>query len=296
MSKIIKELKEAIKNTDSKELEAILLHNPDINYNTKKSIEVFYQLLDYVYEPVIEKAKLLLDYGFDVNQKKNSNSYSLLHMAVSYGDPDLVEEIVNRKANINERDNKFLRTPLHFSKNSEITTLLINAGADLNAKDIQGISPLLSSLMNPSVSFPEEEICKQVKLILDAGADINSTDNYGNTTLLIAISFPLRKCVDLILKYYPDVNCQNDNGHTALSLAINIGSIDIVRVLIDLGADIDLVNPHDLWSPLFIATNRGNVRMVEILMEAGANKNLMDKNGKTPIHYTRNKKIVELLK
>lgn len=296
MSKEKNKLQKAIRQPNAKALKELLSNDSSINLNTKYGVTAIYQLLDYIYEPVVEKVKLFIDRGFDINQKRNDKAYSLLHMAVSYGSPELVAMIIKNGADINEKRNKYMRTPLHFSKNANIAALLLQNGAALNIKDKEGNTPLNVFLHGPSKSYPESEIYKQSKLMLDAGANVDTVNENGTTPLINALSFPLKKCVHLLLEYNPDVNCQDSGGNTPLHIAVNQELSGILQILIDQKADVNMVNPHNHWTALFFAAFNGNVKIVEILLKAGANKEVVDIHGKKPIDYVKNKEIEELLK
>ena len=78
--------------------------------------------------------------------------------------------------------------------------------------------------------------------------------------------------VELLLRRgaHPDAPNPLD-GNTALMMAANRGAIDVVRMLIAAGADVN-AKAKDGWTPLEAATMIGDEEIVELLKRAGARK------------------------
>ncbi|HOC45288.1 MAG TPA: ankyrin repeat domain-containing protein [Syntrophorhabdaceae bacterium] len=70
-----------------------------------------------------------------------------------------------------------------------------------------------------------------------------------------------------------------------LCKACSAGSAEVVRLLLDAGAEIDPANPLD-WTPLHWAcsSNKGGVEIVCTLIEAGCDVNAIDGDGQAPLH------------
>jgi hypothetical protein len=56
-----------------------------------------------------------------------------------------------------------------------------------------------------------------------------------------------------------------------------------VALLINAGADVNLMSNHEYQTPLSFAVEKGNVTMVTLLIQAGADVNKADKDGQTPL-------------
>jgi ankyrin repeat protein len=95
-----------------------------------------------------------------------------------------------------------------------------------------------------------------------------------------------------------DVNVQGDGGWTPLHLAVREGSVEIARMLIGAGADLNLQDTWGSKTPLHWAPLWGRVEIARMLIDAGANVNLQDTDGWAPLHvaaYYRQVKIVRML-
>ena len=86
-----------------------------------------------------------------------------------------------------------------------------------------------------------------------------------------------------------DVNAREDYlWFTPLHTASKMGAVEIVKVLLALGANINN-QKHDLYTPLHSAVCCKRVEIVKILLEKGAITNLKDHYGLTPLRLAKNK-------
>ncbi len=70
---------------------------------------------------------------------------------------------------------------------------------------------------------------------------------------------------------------------TALHIAALIGNIDVVRFLIDQGADVSAIT-SDQSTPAHLAAAHGNTSVLEVLLDAEGSSNAKDIKGRTPLH------------
>lgn len=170
--------------------------------------------------------------------------------------------------------------------------LLLLFGADPNARDKDGFTPLLSATQasfyeaaqlllkygaDPNVSggpYKESPFARSlnsdqtpfVDLYLKHGADPDKIMGNGNTAFIQAITKTVAiSTIELMLAYEADPNCKNGRGETALFKAIGSERLDIVAVLIDHGANPNLPGPkHMLWPSVH------QPRCLKLLLEKGA--------------------------
>ncbi|KAA3661660.1 MAG: hypothetical protein DWQ10_04070 [Calditrichaeota bacterium] len=85
----------------------------------------------------------------------------------------------------------------------------INAGTDLNGKDLYGSTPLIIA-----ATFGQPKVAKA---LIDAGADLSVTNNDGSTPLHIASFLCREKIVKMLLEHGADTNVKNSFGSTPLN-------------------------------------------------------------------------------
>ncbi|CDO74938.1 hypothetical protein BN946_scf184945.g10 [Trametes cinnabarina] len=89
------------------------------------------------------------------------------------------------------------------------------------------------------------------------------------------------------------VNAVDEDGRTPLHWAASSGSEDIVRYLVDQGADVNRGDGGG-WTPLHIAASGGFDEVVKELLGAGADVNARNEKGLTPLHYAASKSRIEI--
>ena len=147
---------------------------------------------------------------------------SLLHLACSYlyakNQAAIVSALIAAGADLEARD-QYGATPLNWAAGygcAECVTLLLKAGAKVMARNLKGATPL-------HVAGP-----KIAPLLIAAGADINAVDANGNK--------PLHR--QFHSAFLPvGVNVRNNQGFTPLHFAALDGNEDAVRWLLSQGAD-----------------------------------------------------------
>ena len=160
--------------------------------------------------PAAEIMKLLLAKGADVNFLGRDGETALMEA----NSVEKVGLLVARGAQVNTRD-KEGRTALMFAVDRgdvEVVEALLQTGADASVANQEGATALMYALQQPSPYNPQET-AKLTKRRIDAARLLLLRGNIG------------------------DINAPNEDGETLLMRAINLGETELVKAMLDRGAD-----------------------------------------------------------
>lgn len=114
---------------------------------------------------------------------------------------------------------------------------------------------------------------RMVKFLIDNGANVNKQDNNGFTPLMCA-SFNNCKSTVIHLVHIRETNLdlQSKNGSSALLFASRGGSLDIVKILVEFRANIELED-YMSFTATTIASYNGHINVLRYLLDIGVNPN-----------------------
>lgn len=128
-----------------------------------------------------------------------------------------------------------------------------------------------------------------VRGLLSSGAntDIDARDTiHGHIPLNLAINIKSNKTIlKLLLNAGASVHVRDKEDLTPLYTALRWKDIDVIKILIDAGADVNDVCTKNRSTALHCAVQNNSVSRTEYLLSQGANVNFKDNNKLTPLHY-----------
>lgn len=222
-----------------------------------------------------EVAHALIAAGATVTAKDGGGK-TVLHYAAEGGHAEIIELLVKHGANI-ETKSKSGISPLMEAANrgraGAITTLL-KAGADPN-RFTSGFTALWYAASSGNVAA--------VQALLDAGANPKLT---RMSPLEAASSSGYKEVVNLLLKHGKNAKKGDDvkkpaetDGAALVSAALR-GRVDIVRTLLESGAD-PCAADEDHYTALMCAVRARSLELVQMLLKAGADVNALNQNRET---------------
>lgn len=144
-------------------------------------------------------------------------------------------------------------------RKAEVAKLLLEHGADKNAKDAYGQSLLMSAASSHSSEV--------MALLIKAGADVDAPNTYQITPLSVAAEQGHLDLVNMLVAAGANVNARDTAGSTALLVAVLRGYKEIVEALIAAGTDVQQ-GKEDL---LMLAADKPEIKaMLEKAIEATA--------------------------
>uniref|UniRef100_A0A6C0C7J5 Uncharacterized protein n=1 Tax=viral metagenome TaxID=1070528 RepID=A0A6C0C7J5_9ZZZZ len=197
----------------------------------------------------------------------------------------------------------------------DITKILLGSGADPNYIDKAGKSPLLYACKNKMVQQIKllishgadvnkhiNQVCcnvvldlEIVKLFLDTGADPNVILPDGENILTKFVIANNIEAVALLLSYAStNVNLPNVRDVTALRIACATGKSAIAKLLLNNGANPNIINKVDKSTPFIRATELAYPDLICSMLSYNVMLDMQDAIGNTALHYacTRNLPIV----
>ena len=261
--------------------------------------------------------KMLLEHNADINIK-TFDPPPLLHASWT-GHDELVELFLSHNAEVNLTIPQTNVSALMYaaaSGSEKIVKMLLEHGADVNKRHNSGGGTALSeAAINGSLAV--------VKLLIDASSDVMVSDDENITCLHAAAEGGHVQVSELLLKLGVPIDAIAVSGTTPLMHAAYNNKSDVVRLLLDKKANVNIVTnatekyieknrlevqagigsaeqPAELYehhvSALMMACKQGFLPIVKMLVEAGAQINQADASMKTPIaHAASSNNSVEVI-
>ena len=212
--------------------------------------------------------------------------------AAALGDVARLRQLLDANPSIAAARGPNDATPLHFAASEEVVRLLVDAGADLSARDKYGSTPLRSAAHGGRRRRP----AARCLLALAGGADVFIATALGDIDRLRRL---LAADPSLVRATDPSENGATARGATPLHVAASVGEADAARLLLDLGADPNARSSAG-HAPLHYAAMGGHLAVAELLLRHGADPAAVDgEHHATPAgwaEFFERTELVELLR
>ena len=182
--------------------------------------------------------------------------------AVLYGDTKAVQSLIAGGADVNAMDETGM-TPLMVAASegrTAIARMLIAAGASVKASSKDGSDALMRAASANRVDV--------MKLLIAGGADANATSGGGMTALMVAAFGGYADAVRALLASRANPNAKDSQGRTAMMAAATSGDAGTVEALIGAGGDPAIADAGGS-TPLTYAAAEGHAEAMAVLRKGG---------------------------
>jgi len=272
----------------------------------------------------LDKVQILLDAGLKPKEETDRCGISLL-LAASGGHTDVVEALVKAGTNVNYHDTAGATALTYAIEKNHIETAqkLLSLKANANSKSdnnltvlmfaaIQGCPEITNALLTAGAkpnaevfsngwnwraldfALPEKDPGEKNYAVALALAKAGARTGMDKTAMIAMASKGAVDAMKYLIQGGLNVNEKVD-GHSPLLEAVNSGHLEVVKVLIGAGANINDTDTPG-WTPLMYASYNGNAEVVKALLAAGASFTTKSKDGATALSLAKNKGNAEIVK
>ena len=254
------------------------------------------QLLNAVKAGDSAAATALLQRGANANSAEPDGT-TALHWAVRNDNTTLVGRLLRAGANA-KAANRYEVTPIVLAcqtGDASVVASLLKAGVGANATGPLGETALMTCARSGSV--------EAAKILIAQGASVDAVESWrGQTALMWAAAQGHPEMMTTLIKAGADVNGRSavvawerqrtkeprekwlpPGGLTPLLLAARQGCLDCAMVLIEAGADANVIDPQGN-SALLIAAINGHFDVAKFLVQNGTDPNISEETGQTPLY------------
>ncbi|XP_071818880.1 transient receptor potential cation channel subfamily A member 1 homolog isoform X3 [Apostichopus japonicus] len=179
-----------------------------------------------------------------------------------------------------DKSDRYDSTALHVASEKgflAIIKLLLESGADVDAKNEDELTPLHMAAQNGHVNCILEFVKRDE-------STVNDEDEFSNTPLHLAALEGHSKAVDCLIGAGADIQARNQSLWTPLDCAASRGWVKSARVLLDADCPVDPTDKAKV-TPLHLASMNGHVEMVKLLLKSQADVSLKDASNRNCLDY-----------
>lgn len=191
-------------------IQFLLRSNMDINTINSSNLSA---LTDCVIRADLEGARMLLEYGANINGGDKTGESTPLIAAIEMEHIDLLELLLQHGASPNTLGKQGLPVMWWASRcgNIEVVDMLLRHGGDINTNQTEEKTPLMFAAA--------EEQLDMLSFLIAKGADIDARDSQGHTAVMCAAVDAHPQVLEMLITGGANVQLQNDQGLTALDMA-----------------------------------------------------------------------------
>lgn len=237
----------------------------------------------------IQLVKTLLELGANVNFLYKQRSKFPLHYAAQKGHLEVVIFLIEHGALVDlVVENSHFIAPLYMAVQHDkldVVRELVKRGADVNKFN-----------MNHQCSIFAANNIPMVEELIQLGVDLELANKDSKLIISLAIDGKAHLVRHLVTKYGLDLNGSGEGGRTAIHWAAERHEkSDMVKLLIELGAEINPRTHTNFYTPLHYAVVYNQIENLKVLIEHGCDVAAVLRDGCTALHLATIDETVQIL-
>ena len=227
-----------------------------------------------------ELVEILTKAGADTNHA-GANGETSLHLAARRGVAEIAFLLVDAGGDVNRGNAQGVQPIVLALEEGHEDVARVYAGTgdgplfsprELRSRDAIGRTPLLNAAMLG--------LHRYLKRLIADGSELEARDNENCTALILAAANNQSESVQILLDAGADLEATDKEGSTALTHAAWRGHLKLLKMFIARGAKVDTTRGPEKLTPLMGAASTGNLEVVRALLDAGADPNAKSASGK----------------
>lgn len=250
----------------------LLERGADVNSVTSKGHTALMSCCENGFTDIVS---LLIEKGADLNFATFNLGWTPVMWAAHKNHVDIVMILIQNGANVDSisHDDRTALSIALGQSHKETTKALLDLGANVNLPFEDGSTALMKACSKGLTDI--------VELMLEKGANPDVCNDEGKSALFLSYEIGNMSIVRALLRFGASIDGLLRNG--ALNDSVRKGRLEAVKLLLEFGASADQVDYLDGTTPLILAIEKGMTELVMILLERGANVNLASRSGSTPL-------------
>ena len=202
-------------------------------------------------------------------EKESADSYTPLALAVMTGNVAATKSLIQAGARttVPTKHTSLLHRIGCHSKSVDIVEMLIQAGADVDAIDEYGRTPLAYLCIYNLGKKVREDTSAMFKLLIRHASNVNHVSFEGIRALDYAAISGDSIAARILIENGADMNARDFDGDQAITSALSYSHYDLCKTLLELGADVTNIN-NTGRSILHNLANYGDAEMFRIFTDA----------------------------
>ncbi|KAK6339070.1 phosphate system positive regulatory protein pho81, variant 2 [Orbilia brochopaga] len=217
----------------------------------------------------------------DVTAKDEINERNALHEAANAGRLSIVGTLISANVDVGQSD-AYGRLPLHYAAmhgHVDILEALLAANPKtLDSMDLDNFTPLIHALHHNQLST--------VEALIRHKARINPTSDKDYIPLNLACQHGLLEIAEVLLRNGAQILPDAEGLFPQHHVARRRHASSLLRTLQSFRVNLNEFDKLNGWTPMIHAASEGNIENLKVLLESGARLDLLDEKNLSALYYS----------